>query len=323
MQKKSKNLKTEEQLLFEKTAKIYHSITRGSMDGFWIVDMQGNFLDVNDSYCALIGYSRKELLKMNMSDVKVGIKPGDIEKNLLEIKKNGEGRLFIQHRKSSGAVVDIEVSANYGNYLGGLVFVFMRDISESKKATDDLAKHNAKSKNIIQGRLADSYKYLGTINRKISLLLELGKYPTSIKDKQEIIDHILTLAMSISKAPTGYLYGAKGKGEFKLLSCKGLKEKQKDKIQVISTQTVGLLKQLLNEKKLTNGDIRQYEADLLTLDNKLEYFVSLPLEKGSGLGGFIFLGFKKKTTVNVEDLEFLDVFAMHASHALNKAGVLE
>ncbi len=323
MQNKLIELKTDEQLLFEKTVKIYHSITRGSMDGFLIVDMQGHFLDVNDAYCELIGYDRKELLKMNMSDVEVGANVKDVEKKLLEIKKNGEARLFVQHRKKNSTSVDIEMSANYGDYLGGVIFVFAHNISKREKSKDALAKNHARSKDIIQGRLAESYKHLGTINRKISLLLELGKFPTSVKDKQKIIDHILSLAMSISKAPTGYLYGASGKGEFNLLSSRGLREKQKEKIRVISAQTVGLLKQLLLEKKLANGDIRQYEADLLALDNKLEYFVSLPLERGSGLGGFIFLGFKKKTTVNMEDLEFLDVFAMHASHALNRAGVLE
>ena len=76
-------------------------------------------------------------------------------------------------------------------------------------------------------------------------------------------------------------------------------------------------------KKLINGDIKQYEGELLALDNKLEYFVTLPLSKGASLGGFIFLGFDKKKNVDAQDLEFLDVFAMHASNALAQAGVLK
>ena len=59
------------------------------------------------------------------------------------------------------------------------------------------------------------------------------------------------------------------------------------------------------------------------LDNKLEYFVTLPLSKGTNLGGFIFLGFDKQKSVDKQDLEFLDVFAMHASNALIKAGILK
>jgi transcriptional regulator with GAF, ATPase, and Fis domain len=219
-------------------------------------------------------------------------------------------------------VLDIEASANYANYLGGFIFIFIRDISESKKAEEAMAINRANSKDIIETQLTDSYKHLGLINRKISLLLELGKFPKSKKYRQEVIDHVLNLAMSISKAPTGYLYGAKTRGKFNLLSYKGLEEEQKEKIKVITAHTVGLLRHLIKERGLISGDIKKYEAELLALDNKLEYFVTLPLLKGSSLGGFIFLGFDKQKIVDRQDLEFLDVFATHASNALAKMGVL-
>jgi hypothetical protein len=102
-----------------------------------------------------------------------------------------------------------------------------------------------------------------------------------------------------------------------------MEEGQKEKIEVITGHTVGLLKHLIKERVLISGDIRRYEGEILSLDNKLEYFVTLPLLKGTDLGGFIFLGFDKKKGVDAQDLEFFDVFAMHASNALAKAGVLE
>ncbi len=310
--------------LFEETAKIYQSITRNSMDGFWIVNMQGQFLDVNDAYCRLTGYSRKELLKMKISDIEVKKKsPRSIIMRLQRIMKAGSGRFFVQHRKKNGEIIDVEATANYANYLGGFIFVFIRDISEHKKAEEKIAKNRANSKKIIQDQLADSYKHLGLINRKISLLLELGEFSKSKKHRQKIIDHVLNLAMNISKAPTGYLYGSKTRRKFNLLSCKGVKEEQKEKIKVITSHTIGLLKHLIKEKEIVSGDIKKYEAELLALDKKMEYFVTLPLLKGTTLGGFIFLGFDKRKGVDEQDLEFLDVFAMHASNALAKVGVLE
>jgi PAS domain S-box-containing protein len=318
-----KSLKKGEQELLEKTAKIYQSITRDSMDGFWIVDMQGRFLDVNDAYCSLIGYSRKELLKINISDVEAWDKANGVVKHLQEIKKTGAGRFLTQHLKKDGTIIDIEATANYADYLGGFIFIFIRDISVQKKREGELSRNRAKSKKIIAGQLTDSYQHLGLINRKISLLLELGKFPSSKKQGQEVVDHILNLAMNISNAPTGYIYASKTRGKFDLLSYRGVKDEQREKIKVVTAQTVGLLKHLMKEKGLISGDIKRYEAELLVLDNKLEYFVTLPLSKGSALGGFIFLGFDKKKSVETQDLEFLDVFAMHASNALAKAGVLK
>lgn len=318
-----KSEKKEEQNLIEKTARIYQSITRDTMDGFWIVDMHGQFLDVNDAYCLLIGYSRNELLKMNISDVEAEEKPKDIAKHLQKIKKAGRDRFFTKHRKKNGQIIDIEISSNYTDYLGGLVFVFLRDITAIKKTEKDQFRNRAESRKLIEGQLADSYKHLGSINRRITILLDMGKYPKSKKYRQETIDHILNLAMNISEAPTGYLYGSKGKGKFNLLSYRGIKEEQKEKIKVITARSVGLLKHLIKKKNLISGDIKRYEAELLVLDNKLEYFVTLPLSRGTALGGFIFLGFDKQKSVERQDLEFLDVFAMHASNALIKAGVLE
>ena len=94
-----KNLKKTEQELVEETAKIYQSITRDTMDGFWIVDMRGQFLDVNDTYCRLIGYSRKKLLKMNIADIEVDENPKAVIKHIQKIKNNGKDSFLAKHRK--------------------------------------------------------------------------------------------------------------------------------------------------------------------------------------------------------------------------------
>jgi PAS domain-containing protein len=45
----------------------YRTILKTAMDGFWITDTQGRFLDINDVYCRFIGYDRNELLTMRIS----------------------------------------------------------------------------------------------------------------------------------------------------------------------------------------------------------------------------------------------------------------
>ncbi len=312
----------EDQELLERTAHIYRSITRDSMDGFWIVDMEGHFLDVNDAYCTMMGYTRSELLKMNVADVDVKRGPKAIATHLAHIKKTGKSQHLAEHRTKSGSTVHLDLSANYANFKTGLVFVFVRDISTRKQAQTELVQNRVKQKEILEAQLAASYKQLGLVNRKISLLLELGKIPRSKKYRQQVADHVLNLAMSALDSSTGYLYGAKVRGAFTLVSSKGVSADAERSIRVITQHSVGLLKYLAKERKTLMGDIQQYEAELLALDNKLEYFVTVPLGRGSALGGFIFLGFDKKRQVDPDDLEFLEVFAMHASSALVKVGVL-
>ncbi|MDP2755047.1 MAG: PAS domain S-box protein, partial [Nitrospirota bacterium] len=55
----------------------YKTMIRTSMDGFWITDAQGHFLDANDAYCHLIGYTRDELMNMSVADVEAIETPED------------------------------------------------------------------------------------------------------------------------------------------------------------------------------------------------------------------------------------------------------
>lgn len=309
--------------VLKKAYDIYRSITRTAIDGFWIMDLEGNLLDVNDKYCKLVGYSRVELLKMNLSDIDIIETPLETKKHIKTIINKGEERFLTRHRRKDSKIIDVEVSAKYIEDMGGLIFVFIRDISNRKKINQAQIKWRINNRAKMQERLTNSYSYLGMINRKISLLLELAKYRKIKGNKQKIIDHILTLAVNLSQASTGYLYSSKGRGKFCLLSSHGIGKNKVQTIEEVSTKSVGLLKHLIKEKSRVAGNIKKYEAELLQLNNKMDYFVSLPLSNGKKLEGFIFLGFNNNKSLTKEDEEFLDIFAIHASTALDKAGVLK
>jgi PAS domain S-box-containing protein len=111
----------------------YRTIVRTAMDGFWRTDMQGKILDVNDSYCGLIGYSRAELLTMSIGDVEAVEKPQETARHIERVKQRGHDRFETQHRTKDGRIIDIEVSVNLAKDEGGQFFVFLRDITERKR----------------------------------------------------------------------------------------------------------------------------------------------------------------------------------------------
>jgi two-component system cell cycle sensor histidine kinase/response regulator CckA len=148
----------------------YRTIVRTAMDSFWIVDMQGRFLDVNDAYCRLIGYTRDELLTMTISDVEAEERPEETAQRIQKIMKVGEDRFETRHKCKDGRIINIEVSVNYMGINGGRFFVFLRDITGRKRAEEALRKSEEETK-----RLAQENAIMAEIGRIISSTLNIGE----------------------------------------------------------------------------------------------------------------------------------------------------
>jgi len=112
----------------------YQIIIHTAKDGFWQSDMQGRFLDVNDSYCHLTGYSRDELLNMTITDIEAIENLEETAKRIQRIKEVGSDSFETRHRCKDGKIVDVEISVNYLPIGPGRMVVFIRDITERKRA---------------------------------------------------------------------------------------------------------------------------------------------------------------------------------------------
>ncbi len=111
----------------------YKTILKTAIEGFWVTDMRGRFLDVNDAYVKLIGYTREELLGMSISDVEAIERVEDTKAHIEKILREGYDRFETKHRRKDNSIVDIEVSVTYSDLGGGRLIVFIRDITERKK----------------------------------------------------------------------------------------------------------------------------------------------------------------------------------------------
>ncbi len=140
------SLEVDKRACAERTQQIqereYATMIQTSMDGFFISDTQGRILDVNDSYCRLIGSSREELLAMSIFDVEAAEKPQETAAHMKKICAAGSGRFETRHRCKNGTIVDIEVSVNYRKDPQERFFVFLRDITERKRNEEYLMLAN-------------------------------------------------------------------------------------------------------------------------------------------------------------------------------------
>jgi PAS domain S-box-containing protein len=109
-------------------------------DGYWILNPDARFIDVNPGYCRLMGYSRAEVMAMCVADFEEVATLAQIQAQIRRIIQKGHERFETRHRHRSGAWVELEITVT-GVDRRYLV-AFLRDISDRKAA--DRALHEAK-----------------------------------------------------------------------------------------------------------------------------------------------------------------------------------
>jgi PAS domain S-box-containing protein len=171
----------------------YKAIIRTTIDGFWQADMQGHFLDVNEAYCHLTGYSRNELLNMSISDIEAIETSREIAKRIRKIKEVGYDRFETRHQRKDGEIVDVEISVNYLPIDSGRMFVFIRDITQRKRAEESLGASEERYRLLAENvrdviwstdmdfrftYVSPSVKYLGDRNAEEVMSMFLGQLLT-------------------------------------------------------------------------------------------------------------------------------------------------
>jgi PAS domain S-box-containing protein len=104
------------------------------MDGFWLINTRGQFLEVNEAYCRMSGYSKKEILEMNVSDFDINENELKIGEHLVRIPDNGDQHFISVHKCKNGSLINVEVALHYLPYDTGEVIVFIKDITKHKVA---------------------------------------------------------------------------------------------------------------------------------------------------------------------------------------------
>ena len=114
------------------TEENYHTLFNQASYGIYVTDFDGNFVDANDSFCSLFGYSKQELEFLRIIDI---IEPGQINEQQIALWLRAEGDPVFNYLKmanKSGGIRDIEINVN--KFGENLVLGIARDITEMRKA---------------------------------------------------------------------------------------------------------------------------------------------------------------------------------------------
>ncbi len=112
---------------------IEFTVKRAGEMIFWLDD-KGDYVFVNEKVCQTYGYTKEELLKMNVYDIAKDFKQEDWLPLWQSLKSAKQLLLPTVHFKKDGTKMEVEISANYVEYLGQeMCCSFVRDVTRRNK----------------------------------------------------------------------------------------------------------------------------------------------------------------------------------------------
>ena len=85
--------------------RTYETILKTTDAGFWICDTGGRIVDVNESLCQMLGYTRQKLLSMTIPQVEAVESPEDVDQHIRKIVEEGYDRFDSRLRRKDGTLL--------------------------------------------------------------------------------------------------------------------------------------------------------------------------------------------------------------------------
>ena len=131
---------TNQELLRSREAlTLFRTLIDHSNDSIEVVDpATGRFLDVNQTTCRGLGYSREEMLSMSLPDiVETGGGRFSMEKAIDALQPAGFKMVEARRRRKDGSSFPVEVNVRYIQLDRGYMVAVVRDITERKRAEEE------------------------------------------------------------------------------------------------------------------------------------------------------------------------------------------
>lgn len=118
----------------EESEHRYRTIFESANDAIFIYDFQGRFVEVNQALIGRLGYSRDELLGMNLTQIDVPEDAALIQKRIEVVQRKGKLLFEATHICRDGKKLPVEISIQSVEYKGQpAVLSISRDISERRR----------------------------------------------------------------------------------------------------------------------------------------------------------------------------------------------
>ena len=134
----------------EEELRMMKATVSNAAEGILWINEHGGIAFFNDTICSMLGYTREEFNNLTIRD----INPRFIENHLVSLWPGISKRKYLTvqdtHRKKDGSSIPVEILLNYIEFgPQAYVFAFVRDITDRKRADDELKSAYEKNKGLM------------------------------------------------------------------------------------------------------------------------------------------------------------------------------
>ncbi len=201
------------ELALRESEEKYRSLFEDSKDGVYITSLEGRFLSVNQSIAELLGYSRKELIDLDVNDLYVC--PEDRIRFHETIKRDGSVRDFeAKLRKRDGTEMDCLLTSTVRRGQNGSIAGYqgiIRDITQQKTAEAEILRaQKLESLGILADGLAHDFNnFLMTILSNITNARLIAKADEKVQEVLKAAEHAIDRAKAITRQLSTFTRGGK------------------------------------------------------------------------------------------------------------------
>jgi PAS domain S-box-containing protein len=166
------------------SVKLFRTLIDQSSDGIEVIDPQtGRFLDVNQTTCDRLGYTREEMLALSVPDVETeAVDLATWSKHVAEIRQAGFKILVGCHKCKDGSTFPIEVNVRLVTADREYLIASVRDITERRRAENESRKQFQELERWHEAMLGREERVLELkheVNELLARLKEPARYGTS------------------------------------------------------------------------------------------------------------------------------------------------
>jgi len=179
--------------------KCYQRLFEATTEGILIVNEEGRYVDVNDSYCRILKTTREKLIGAHFSQFIPPDLLQDAARRFENLRKGGTEPVDFPLRAADGSIVELAWTST-SNYLPGLYFCVCRDVTARRHAEQERtlllkrAEEAAEHSQWVQNELKHSNEELRRANRD----LETFAYSAS-HDLQEPLRNIAIFSQLLER----------------------------------------------------------------------------------------------------------------------------